>query len=152
MVALAVVVAAAGAGCSGSDEAKAPKGLPSARAVVDAHIDAGRRYDLAADCNLRHPDDVARMATMDNAEAEGYCTRATAEVIANATPEARAATEAIYTNPKVAAETRPGPGRWFSLDAADGSYHEDIHVAEKDGSWWLVAAEGSGADEHDHEH
>lgn len=136
-------------GCSGDDDSAG--GFDSAREVVDAHVSRSKAYDLAGDCELHHPDVVAEWAAADGREAEGYCEWATASLQADATPDQRARTTGIYTNPKVSAGTEDGDRATYTLEAADGSYHEEIVVVEIDGEWFLDSAEGSDI-EGDHAH
>lgn len=137
--ALAVAV---GAGCS---KPHGYDGFPTARAVVDAHVEASRAYDLAADCALRHPDEIARMAALDNREADGYCQWATASVAANATPAERARTRAIYADPVIKGGDVKDDRAVFTVSARDGSYHETVTVVKIDGRWFLQSTEGDYA-------
>ncbi|HEX2577707.1 MAG TPA: hypothetical protein VHK88_15245 [Aquihabitans sp.] len=123
-------------------------GAGSARGVVEAHVAASKRYDLAGACELLVPARRAEMAAFDGAEVDGYCTTATEEIVANATPEARDRTKGIYTGAEIAPVEREG-GTWFRVEAADESYHEDIRVVEVDGRWWIAEVEGE-VDDHGH--
>lgn len=127
--------------CSGDGAARQePVGGSSARAVVDAHIAASRRYDLAAACNLLSPSRRAEMAAFDGAGVDGYCEIATRDIEAAADTETKARTRSIYTDPVVSELAQP-LGRWFQIEAADGSYTETIEVTEIDGRWWVARIE-----------
>lgn len=141
-VAAASISLAVLAGC-GSDGAT--EGYSSPRAVVDAHIESSRRYDLHAGCELFTPDRKAQMASFDGDEVEGYCKRATDEVVALADDATRARTRAIYTDPVVTELPGEGGSR-FTIAAADGSYQEDVVTVEVDGRWWLADVSGDDAD------
>lgn len=152
VVALGVVGLVAGLGLAGcGDDAGDAGGFDTARAVVDEHVARSSAYDLAADCGLRHPDVIAEMAALDGRDADGYCKWATASLIADATDEQRARTESIYTDPMITEVSSSDDEATFTLEAADGSYHEDIAVERVDGRWYLRSAEGTDA-EHDHAH
>lgn len=148
-VAVVVLVAATGSGCSGSDDE--PAGPRSGRAVVEAHVRAMERYDLEAACNLLTPDRRAEMADFDGTEVEGYCAGATAEVLARATDEVKADTALHYADAEITTLDR-ADGTWFAVDAADGSYHEEVEVVEIDGRWWVAQVDGQVLDEDGHEH
>lgn len=137
------------AGC-GSDGGEDDAGRSSPEAVVDAHIAASKRYDLEAACELLTPERREEMAAFDGEEADGYCAVATADIVRRATPETRARTEAIYTGPEVTALERD-PGTWFRVEAADGSYAENIELVEVEGGWWIAEIE-SEVDDEDHDH
>lgn len=141
-----MTVAAVGCG----DDAE-PDGLDSARAVVDAHVAASAAYDLVADCELRHPDVIAQMADIDGQEPDAYCEWAVGPVLASATAEERTATKDTYTDPEIIAGAADDDEATFVLEAADGSYHEDIVVVRVDGRWYLESATGTD-DDHDHDH
>lgn len=149
-LALVVTLATGAAGCSGSDDGEAG-GHGTAREVVDRHVALSASYDLVADCELRHPDFIAEMAAIDGQEPDDYCSWALEPLLADATPEERAATKAKYTNPTITAGVVDGDEAAFTLEASDGSYHEDIVAVEVDGRWFLQSADGTD-DEHDHEH
>ena len=100
-------------GCGGDDASAG--GFDSAREVVDAHVSRSKAYDLAGDCELHHPDVVAEWASADGREADGYCEWATASLQADATPDQRARTTGIYTDPKVSAGTEDGDRATFRL-------------------------------------
>lgn len=138
-------------GC-GDDDGD-PAGFATPREVVDAHVAASRAYDLAADCALRHPDVVAEMAALDGREAEGYCEWATASAVADTPEDRKARTRAIYTGPTVTETASSDDRVTFTVDAADGTYHEDVVVVRVDDRWFLESVEGAdvGGD-HDHEH
>jgi len=140
------VVAIGGCGDDGESG-----GFGSAREVVDAHVAASAAYDLAADCELRHPDVLAEFASLDGRDADGYCAWATAGLLADATAEERDRTAAIYTAPVIEAVSETDDRATFTLEAADGSYHEDIVAVRIDGRWFLESADGTDT-EHDHEH
>lgn len=123
-----------------SDGGGQPGGASSARAVVDAHIAASKRYDLAAACGLLSPARREEMAAFDGAQTEGYCTAATEEITSSATAETKARTRAIYTGAQVVPLDRP-KGTWYRIEAADGSYSEDVEVIEIDGTWWIAGIE-----------
>lgn len=130
------------AGC-GSDGTAGGRSSP--RQVVDAHIEASRRYDLAASCELFTPERRAQMASFDGDEVDGYCKRATDEVVAKADDATLARTRAIYTDP-VVTELPGEEGTRFTVAAADGSYQEDVTTVEVDGRWWLADVSGDDAD------
>ncbi|MBX3313402.1 MAG: hypothetical protein KF906_03700 [Actinobacteria bacterium] len=137
------------AACSGDGDD--PIGFATPREVVDAHIAASRAYDLAADCALRHPDVVAEMATLDGRDAEGYCEWATASAVADTPEDRKARTREIYTDPTVTAGSATDERATFSVEAADGSYHEEVTVVQVDGRWFLENVEGADVeDDHDH--
>jgi hypothetical protein len=137
----------ASSACSDGSDGGDEGGASSARAVVDAHIAASRRYDLAAACELRTPTQREEMAAFDGEEAEGYCEVATRDITAAATPEAKARTRALYTDPDIS--ELEGAGTWFSVESADGTYREEVEVVEIDGRWWIARIE-SDVDDHDH--
>lgn len=139
------------AACSSDSDDGRSGGFETPREVVDAHVARSAAYDLVADCELRHPDFIAEMAAIDGRDPEGYCEWALSSLLANATPEERAATEAKYTDPTITAGPADDDQAAFVLEAADGSYHEDIVVVQVDGRWFLRSADGTD-DEHDHEH
>ncbi len=124
-----------------------PEGGASAREVVDAHIAASRRYDLAASCELLAPERREEMAAFDGEEADGYCTTATEDITASATPEAKARTRAIYTDPSVS--ELDGAGTWFLIESSEADYREEVELVEIDGRWWIARIE-SDVDDHDH--
>lgn len=119
--------------------------------MVDAHIEASQAYDLAADCSLRHPDVIAEMASLDGQEADGYCEWATASAVADTPEDRKADTRAIYTDPTVTEGEATDERVTFTVEAADGSYHEDVVVTQIDGRWFLESVEGTDAED-DHEH
>ena len=118
--------------------------------MVDAHIAASERYDLEAACELLTPERREEMAAFDGEEPDGYCATATADIVRRATPETKARTSAIYTDPEVTRLERT-PGTWYRVEAADGSYAENIEVTEADGGWWIAQIESEVEDE-DHDH
>ena len=138
------------AGCSSDDDASGSGGLDSARAAVDAHIDAARAYDIEGDCNLLTPDRRSELAALDGLEVDTYCATVTAPIEADADEATRASTRKIYTDPTVAKLDR-SDGTWFSMVAADGSYSEEIQTVEVDGRWWIGTIDSDIADE-DHDH
>lgn len=138
--ALALVAVLGAGGCGGSGEKVPPGGGPSARAVVDLHVAASRRYDLAATCELFPPEKRAEMAAFDRTEVEGYCTRATQSVVDQADDATKVRARRIYTDPLVTELDRPG-GTWFRVQAADGSYREEVETVEIDGRWWIEQVE-----------
>jgi len=137
---LLVVAVLTVASCSNGSDAAEPGGAASARGVVDAHVAASKRYDLAAACELLSPARREEMAAFDGEKAEGYCTAATEEITSSATPETKARTRGIYTEAKVVRVDRP-KGTWYRIEAADGSYFEDVEVTEIDGRWWIAQIE-----------
>ena len=145
--ALIVVISLAG-GC-GSDDGDAPAGHGSAQEVIDAHLTAMRTYDLAAACELMAPQRREEMAAADGAEVDGYCERATREVMELASEEDKARTRELYTTAEVSEVERDG-GTWFSIEAPDGSYHEEVQLVEVDGRWWVEHIESTVEDEHGH--
>ncbi|MCU1499617.1 MAG: hypothetical protein JWM47_3570 [Acidimicrobiales bacterium] len=148
--ALLVAVLVAGLlGCSGDSDGPPPGGGAAARDVIDLHIAASRHYDLAATCELFTPAKRAQMADFDRTEAEGYCTRATQSAVDDADAETKARTRRIYTDPVVTEVDRPG-GTWFRIEAADGSYREEVETVEVDGRWWVQQVE-SDLDAHQHD-
>lgn len=149
---VAAAAALAVSACSSDDDRSAPAGLESARAAVDAHIEAARAYDLEADCNLRTPERLAEMASYDQLEADTYCATVTAPIIEAADAETRERSRTIYTNPTVTKLDRPG-GTWFSVVSADGAYTEDVETVSVDGRWWIGTIESDVYDsDHDHGH
>lgn len=135
--------------CS-SDDGPASGGFDSPRAVVDAHIDASRAYDIEADCNLLTPERRRELAGLDGLEVDGYCATVTAPIVAAADAETKARTRALYTEPRVA-ELDRASGTWFSMVATDGSYVEQIETVEVDGRWWIATIESDIQDE-DNDH
>lgn len=140
VAASAFVVLLAGCGSDGDTE-----GFSTPRAVVDAHIESSRRYDLAAGCELFTPARKAQMASFDDDEVDGYCKRATDEVVALADDATIDRVRAIYTDP-VVTEIPGEDGTHFTVAAADGSYQEDVTTVEVDGRWWLADVSGEDAD------
>ena len=148
-VLVAAALAAFGVtGCG--DDAEPAGGFDSARATVEAHAAAAGRFDLAGTCELLSPDRRAEMASFDGEDADGYCEQATAQVVASATDETKARARAIYTDASIEASDRT-PGTWYRIEAADGSFAEDVEVTEIDGRWWVAHVE-SDIDDHDHDH
>lgn len=138
--------------CGGGSDDDGPEGgAASARAVVQAHIEASRRYDLAGTCELLTPDKRAQMASFDQTEATGYCDRATRSIVDGADEATKARTRAIYTDARVTRLDR-ADGTWFHVESADQGYSEDVEVTEVDGRWWIVQVESDidEADGHDH--
>lgn len=136
--------------CSADDDTSpADRGHDSARAAVQAHIDASREYDLEADCNLRTPERREEMAGFDGMEAEGYCAAVTASIESAADQATLDRSRSIYTDPAVTEIAREG-GSWFEVVSADGSYSERVEAVEVDGRWWIGTVE-SEVDDHDHE-
>lgn len=127
-------------------------GSESAEAVIEAHIVASSRYELAADCALFTPERREQMASFDGEDPEGYCERATQEVIENADDAARVRTAAIYTDPVVEMVANDGDQQQFEITAADGSYREIVEVVEVDGRWWVSDIESDVDADHDHDH
>ena len=127
------------AGCSDdSDGLNHPDGGgATAREVVDLHLAASRVYDLAGTCELLTPKKRAEMAAYDGKEVEGYCQEATADVVASATDAVKARNKAIYTGAVVSELDQPS-GTWFRVEAADGSYGENVETVEVDGRWWIA--------------
>lgn len=132
-----VVVMFSLAACSSDDDPAARGGHDSARAALDAHVDAARTYDLETDCNLRTPDRRSEMAAFDGLEAETYCETVTAPIMDAADDETRERSRAIYTDPTVTDLDRPG-GTWFSVVSADGNYAEAVETVAVDGRWWIA--------------
>lgn len=150
-LALAATLSLAAA-CSGSDDGERSEGgADSAEAVVRAHVEASRRYDLAGTCELLTPEKRAQMAAFDGTEADGYCERATRSIVEGADDETKARTRAIYTDAKISRTDRTD-GTWFHVEAEDGSYSEDVQVAEVEDRWWIVQVLSDIDDEHDHDH
>lgn len=131
------------AACSSNDDPSTSGGFDDPRAVVDAHIDAARTYDIEADCNLLTPDRRRELAGYDGLEVDTYCATVTAPIEADADDETRARTRTLYTGATVNELERPG-GTWFSLDSTDGSYSEQIEVVEVDGRWWIGTIDSDG--------
>ncbi|CAN5766370.1 hypothetical protein BH10ACT1_BH10ACT1_08880 [soil metagenome] len=151
-VVLLAVGLAALAACGGGSGGDGPEGgAGSARAVVQAHIDASRRYDLAGTCELLTPTKREQMASFDGTEAEGYCERATRSIEDSADDETRARSRAIYTDAKVTRLDRTD-GTWFHVRSVGDDYTEDVEVTRVDGRWWIVQVESDvdEADDHDH--
>lgn len=138
-------------GCSSDGGPSTSGGLDNPRAVVDAHIEAARSYDIEADCNLLTPDRRLELAELDRLEVDTYCATVTAPIEADADDETRARTRALYTGVTVTELDRPG-GTWFSLESADGSYTEQIEAVEVDGSWWVGTIGGDDILNEDHRH
>jgi hypothetical protein len=148
------VVALLGCSDDSAEDEGTPGGGDVPREVIDAHIAAMRSYDLAAACNLLSPLRREAMVAFDGGEVEGYCDRAVADVLELATDEVRDRNRRIYTDPTVTELERPGD-TWFRIEAADGSYREDVLLVEVDGRWWVqrlesdVPVEGDGDAEDD---
>ncbi len=137
------------ASCGGDEDD--PIGFATPREVVDAHIAASREHDLAADCALRHPDVVAEMAALDGQDADGYCEWATASAEADASDDVTARTREIYTDPTVEEGAADDDRVTFTVEAADGTYHEDVILVRVDDRWFLESVEGTDV-EGDHAH
>lgn len=148
-LAVALLGTVSALGACGSDGGT-DGGADSARGVVDAHIEASHRYDLEAACELLTPERREEMALFDGEEIDGYCATATADIVRTATPETKSRTKAIYTDPEVSELDRP-TGTWYRVEAADGSYAENIEVVETEGAWWIAQIE-SEVDDEDHDH
>lgn len=146
-LALAALGASAALTGCGGDEADG--GFASARAAVEAHADAAGRFDLAGTCELLSPDRREEMASFDGEDADGYCERATADVVASASAETKARARSIYADATIEPTDR-APGTWFRIEAVDGTFAEDVEVTEVDGRWWVAHVE-SDVDDHDHE-
>lgn len=137
-------------GACGSDS-EGSTGAASPEALIEAHIEASRTYDLAAGCALFTPERREQMASFDGEDPEGYCERATQEVIDNADDAARARTAEIYTDPGVVLVSEDGDRHEFEITAADGSYREVVDVVEVDGRWWVGEIESDVDLDHDHD-
>ncbi|QXC60340.1 hypothetical protein KSP35_18700 [Aquihabitans sp. G128] len=151
--AVALLVLGLGAtACGGGSDGDDPGGAASARGVVELHVAASKRYDLAGTCELFTPSKRAEMAAYDDTDAEGYCERATSSVVADADAATKARSRRIYTGAQVTALDRP-TGTWFRVEAADGSYGEDVEVVQVDGRWWVAQVESDAddaGDDHGH--
>lgn len=151
LVVVATVIALGA--CSSDDEAIDRGGYDSARAVVDAHVEAARNYDIESDCELLTPDRRRELAGLDGLEVDTYCATVTAPIEADADQETKARTRALYSGATVIELERPG-GPWFSLESADGSYTEQIKAVEVDGRWWIATIDSDGEildEDHAHE-
>lgn len=148
-LALAIAVAVLSLAACSSDDATASGGHDSARAAVDAHIEAARAYDIEGDCTLLTPERIGELASLDGLEVDTYCATVAAPIEADADDETRDRTRALYTGATVATIDRPG-GTWFSVSSTDGTYVEEIETVEVDGRWWIATIE-SDIDDHDHD-
>lgn len=140
---LVTILVVLGGGCSddsGSADDGTYEGGEEPREVVDTHIAAMRRYDLASACELLSPLRREAMVAFDGGGLQGYCDRAVAEVVDLATDEVRERTRRIYTGPTVTELERPD-GTWFRIEAADGSYREDLLLVVVDRRWWIERLE-----------
>lgn len=138
--------------CSSDDDPTAAGGYATPRAVVDAHIEAARKYDIEGDCNLLTPERLRELAALDGFDEDNYCATVAAPIVADADDETRARTRAIYTDPTVTDLDRPG-GTWVSVVSADGTYAEQIETVEVDGRWWIGTIDSDidvGDEDHDH--
>ena len=107
--------------------------------MIEAHIEYSRDFDLQADCELRSPDDIERMAVADGREPDTYCEFAVGETVRRADDENRSRSREIYGDMEVTELSRDDDRAFYELTSSDGDYLELVEVEESDGNWFIAS-------------